>query len=65
MSERASPESGTISIEHDGRTFTGRYTVDGEVVTVRLGRDLRTGTLRDGPAREVARVLMHELIREE
>jgi len=56
---------GTITIEHEGRPFTGRYRVeDGEVV-VRLGADLRTGPLGGEKARDVARRLMYELVREE
>jgi hypothetical protein len=51
-----------VSIEVDGRKYTGSYALAGETVTAFWGVKERSRTTRGAPATNVARRLLRELV---
>lgn len=57
------PGALAVSVEIDGCSYTGSYTVGGDVVTAYWGLKQCTRTTRGAPASSVARKLLRELVR--
>jgi hypothetical protein len=60
---KTQPREYPVSVEHEGKTYTGSYSVAKGVVTVWY--DLRSNTTQVGGSRadSVARMLLFELVR--
>ena len=56
---------GSVTVNQDGRTHRGWYTIDGSLMTVSNGEDSKTAHLGNMPPATLARMLLGELIREE
>ena len=67
MARRKAPASPpeTVRIDHEGKTYTGSYTVEGGMITVSYG-DLRKTTQLGGSASHptsLARLLLWEMVK--
>jgi hypothetical protein len=56
---------GSVTVNQDGRTYRGWYTIEGGLMTVSNGEDAKTAQLGNMPPATLARMLLGELIREE
>jgi hypothetical protein len=55
--------NGEVAIEIGGKTYTGRYDVKGNIITVTYLFGKRKTTLDQTPAPVLARMLLGELVR--
>ena len=62
--KRQESQPQTISVEIDGKTYTGRYSVSGKVVSVSGAFGSKSTQVGNSPADVVARMLLRELVRE-
>jgi hypothetical protein len=53
-----------ISIEIDGRAFSGSFNVSGRAISVSSGLGIKTAVLDDLPAEQQAEFLLRELVRD-
>ncbi len=57
-----SQQTGQITIEKDGKGYTGTWTVDRGVITVRHQEEERTTQHTGGNPEHIARMLLREII---
>jgi len=62
-SQRPAPDS-EVQIEHKGRTYRGRYSIVGSVVTVTWSLQSRSTRIGGSAPAVLAKMLLKELIRE-
>jgi|GraSoiStandDraft_1057264.scaffolds.fasta_scaffold1842066_1 hypothetical protein len=53
-----------ISIEIDGRAFSGSFNVSGRTISVSSGLGIKTAVLGEAPAEQRAELLLRELVRD-
>lgn len=63
MRRKLEPEWTEFSMEIDGKTHKGWYSVEGGTVTVRYNRAEQSTHVSGGPALSEARTLLRELVR--
>jgi hypothetical protein len=63
MEEHMASERQSVSVEIDGKTHAGSYTVSGKVITVSYGGRTKTTQIGGTPQATIARQLLRELVR--
>lgn len=61
-SKKRNVDSREVSIERDGKTFTGHYEVTKGIITVTYGWKSKTTQVGGTPAEILARILLSELV---
>lgn len=62
MAKKKQPVSRPVSVEIDGKTYTGSYVVEGGTVTVTYGLRTMSTHSSGGPNDHVARGLLRDLV---
>jgi hypothetical protein len=62
MTRIEQPNSTNVSIERNGRTYTGRYLVAGDLITVRYDSDQKATQIGGSPHEALAKILLGELV---
>ena len=61
MKQKYLPER-TVTVERDGKTYHGYYTVDGQLLTVRFGLEAKSSLLSGDRPESLAVLLLSELV---